>query len=509
MGFGLNLYELVRIPISRRCNGYYLRWYYNGWHYWLWHPGRIGFITEGEKYRTLGTQILTIGSGQITEEQVRSLRTIKNTREINIYTDSGWGVVRLIPGSVITYNNQIHGYEVEITIIIGSKQISKDGFSPAISIPVVDPSYEYCETMCIGDQVWMCKNYDSNYPGNRVYNNDEDNRVEYGGLYKHSQVMASGFVPAGWKVPTIAEWTTLITECGGVLDAGGELKEIGTDHWLTAGGLGTYGFSAVGGGRYGFLLGVGTQYHYLKTYGFFWAQDGFIRMDHDSAAITVGAGIILPNEYYSVRLLSTGICVPYAGSGILYNWYIAATNIAPAGWHVPTQAEFNTLATTLGGNMLAGGYMKEAGYVHWNSPNTGANNLSGFTGLGTGYRYHDGNFYSIKVITYYWTSEEISESGGYYALLFYDHAMLYQSDSDKHYGSSLRLIKDDNVDPGTMTDYDGNIYPTIKIGNQVWMKSNLKVTHLNDGTPILDITDGAAWALCDIPARCWFNNIPE
>jgi len=482
MGFGLNLYELVRIPISRRCNGYYLRWYYNGWHYWLWYPGRIGFITEGEKYRTLGTQTLTIGSGQITEEQVRAIRTIKNTKEISIYTDSGWAVVHLIQGSVITHNNQIHGYEIEITIIIGSKQISKDGFSPAISIPVVDPSYEYCETMCIGDQIWMCKNYDSKYPGSRVYNNDEDNRDEYGGLYKHSQVMASGFVPAGWHIPTIAEWQELIDFVGDDSDAGGILKETNTQWYLPskdeltamyvnlhlfglgsfagiiywssteedfdsayfqnfndgttgindkdegatvhvracrsfiaavgsyslrdigpAGGLifyingigttyfeaaptdqsveydwsnvlleigataqgtaigtgqsntaaiiaqagheysaaqicddlstithwdapntgavDTYSFAAVGGGRFGFLLGVGTQYHYLKTYGFFWAQDGFIRMDHDSAVVTVGAGIILPNEYYSVRLLRNEPCIQHAyGEWVLPSW---------------------------------------------------------------------------------------------------------------------------------------------------------------------------------------------
>ena len=61
------LYELVHIPISRRCDGYYLRWYYNGWHYWLFRPGSIVVVTDGENYRTLGTKQMTIGSSQLTE----------------------------------------------------------------------------------------------------------------------------------------------------------------------------------------------------------------------------------------------------------------------------------------------------------------------------------------------------------------------------------------------------------------------------------------------------------
>jgi hypothetical protein len=37
---------------------------------------------------------------------------------------------------------------------------------------------------------------------------------------------------------------------------------------------------------------------------------------------------------------------------------------------------------------------------------------------------------------------------------------------------------------GTVTDYDGNVYETITIGNQVWLKENLKSVHYSDGTPI-------------------------
>src|ERR1035437_4904310 len=69
--------------------------------------------------------------------------------------------------------------------------------------------------------------------------------------------------------------------------------------------------------------------------------------------------------------------------GKLYNWYAVndPRGLAPTGWHVPSDAEWTTLSTCLGGNAVAGGAMKETGTTHWTSPNTGATNSSGFTGL--------------------------------------------------------------------------------------------------------------------------------
>jgi len=44
----------------------------------------------------------------------------------------------------------------------------------------------------------------------------------------------------------------------------------------------------------------------------------------------------------------------------------------PKSWHVPTDAEWTTLTTYLGGEIVAGGKLKETGTTHWESPNTGA-----------------------------------------------------------------------------------------------------------------------------------------
>ena len=65
--------------------------------------------------------------------------------------------------------------------------------------------------------------------------------------------------------------------------------------------------------------------------------------------------------------------------------------------------------------------------------------------------------------------------------------------------------KDDN-NPVSITDKDGNVYTSVTIGTQVWMKENLKTTKYNDGTAIPLVTDGAAWESLTTPGYCWYNN---
>ena len=78
------------------------------------------------------------------------------------------------------------------------------------------------------------------------------------------------------------------------------------------------------------------------------------------------------------------------------------------------------------------------------------------------------------------------------------------------YGGTIRFIKDDSTDPGTVTDYDGNVYPTVKIGDQVWMAQNFRGTHYNDGSPIdgPDFTD-EQWAALTTPAYCIYQQTVE
>lgn len=68
------------------------------------------------------------------------------------------------------------------------------------------------------------------------------------------------------------------------------------------------------------------------------------------------------------------------------------------------------------------------------------------------------------------------------------------------------IIKLISQDAGTVTDFDGNVYSTIRIGNQIWTVENLRVTHYNDGTPIPQIADNTAWSKTKFGSYCYYNN---
>lgn len=66
--------------------------------------------------------------------------------------------------------------------------------------------------------------------------------------------------------------------------------------------------------------------------------------------------------------------------------------------------------------------------------------------------------------------------------------------------------KKDESPPGPVTDIDGTIYKTIKIGEQIWMAENLKTTRYNDGTEIALISDAAVWNNTTSGGYCWYMN---
>jgi uncharacterized protein (TIGR02145 family) len=130
--------------------------------------------------------------------------------------------------------------------------------------------------------------------------------------------------------------------------------------------------------------------------------------------------------------------------GRLYNWYAVADSrtIAPAGWHVPTDLEWQTLVDSLGDSTVAGGKMKEKGYAHWFDGNVGATNESGFNGLPGGYRYGTGSCLDMTVSAYFWTSTEYAYSYAWARILSCYGAGVYHAYRPKLYGFSVRCVKD-------------------------------------------------------------------
>jgi len=128
----------------------------------------------------------------------------------------------------------------------------------------------------------------------------------------------------------------------------------------------------------------------------------------------------------------------------LYNWYTVNTgNLCPAGWHVPTNAEWTTLTDYLGGKDIAGGKLKEADTTHWNSPNTGATNETGFTALPGGMRDQDGIFSIAGDYGYWWSTTEINILDAYGWLMSYDGSFVGRiGNLTKLYGISVRCLKD-------------------------------------------------------------------
>jgi len=147
------------------------------------------------------------------------------------------------------------------------------------------------------------------------------------------------------------------------------------------------------------------------------------------AALTAGAWCYYNNEPANDN--------PY---GKLYNWAAAGTGkLCPTGWHIPTGQDWTKLIDELDGEEVAGGKMKATSL--WASPNTGATNESGFTGLPGGIRNTEGAFINIGSYGVWWSSAIYSD----YRVSYYlsnNSQVSMDPWANRMAGRSRRCVKD-------------------------------------------------------------------
>jgi uncharacterized protein (TIGR02145 family) len=135
--------------------------------------------------------------------------------------------------------------------------------------------------------------------------------------------------------------------------------------------------------------------------------------------------------------------------GLLYNWaaVINPRALCPEGWHIPTDAEWQTLVDCLGGDDLAGGAMKSevvdpAPHPRWDKPNTGATNISGFSGLPGGLRRSNGTFREIGSYGAWWSATDGGSDDAWHRSIFYSDTRVYHFIYGKGSGMSIRCVRD-------------------------------------------------------------------
>ena len=159
-------------------------------------------------------------------------------------------------------------------------------------------------------------------------------------------------------------------------------------------------------------------------------------------------GTVIPNITGKTAWVnsSTGACCWFNNEkawGTLYNWRAVNTGkLAPAGWHVATNADWTTLTDYLGGEDVAGGKLKETGIERWDIPSAGATNEYWFTALPGGFRQKDGSFSSFGGGGYWWTSTDFDGVNSWTRHIFWNETIIHRGHYDQRIGHSVRCVKD-------------------------------------------------------------------
>ena len=400
-----------------------------------------------------------------------------------------------------------YGNEVSFTT---ENYIPEGDAQPCPGVPTVtDVDGNVYNTVKIGTQCWMRENlkttrYDygeeipvstssSAYEPYRVApNNDESNVPEYGYLYNWSAVMhgsfstssanpsgVQGICPAGWHVPSDAEWTQFSNYVSSQIQSTyvchGDPSNIGsaladTMAWPSyqnhescnvcnsannatgfsvrpAGQQSCYGYSDYCFGYIAFLwssTSLGTGYEDYAYYRSIYSQYPVFFRDHQGKC-----------RSFSVRcVLGEGAVPPTVTTDSISN---CTFSTAICGGEV----------TATGGSAVT-----ERGVCWSTTPNPTRRNSYAISGSGTS-SFTANLSLLIPNTTYYVRAFAISMGG-----IAYGNEVVFTTPDDPYHDG------EPCTGSATVTDRDNNVYNTVQIGVQCWLKENLRSTQYADGTPI-------------------------
>jgi uncharacterized protein (TIGR02145 family) len=226
------------------------------------------------------------------------------------------------------------------------------------------------------------------------------------------------------------------TVCG---DITGTIALIGIDstkqwEYLLVSEEGTSGSVVIGGEIYNTVT-IGTQT---------WLQRNLHYNDGEGGIYSYNGSSSISEEY-----------------GFLYDWN-AANRIDGliSGWHLPKTIDWVVLNNYCGSRIFAGGKLKEKGTTHWNTPNIGATNESGFTALPGGEKNSWSGFRSLDSIGYWWQGENDPA----YIMMKYDNSETAGYGVNSVHAFSIRLIRDKFLKSETWIEYFSPI-EDLKLGN--------------------------------------------
>ena len=192
-------------------------------------------------------------------------------------------------------------------------------------------------------------------------------------------------------------------------------------------------------------------------------NDGtLIPLDATQTSSSDGTSLIWQNwdvGRYTIYANETNSGPNVTNYGFLYNWYAAKgvvttgsttyKNLCPAGWHVPTDAEWSTLiqridntalATTTGNQSTTAGALMKENSTLWtgSAPRT---NTSDFTGRPAGYRDNVGSFEDVRSFTFFWSATDDGSINGGFRGLNFNTGNVFRNFANKSYGYSIRCLK--------------------------------------------------------------------